>query len=409
MDVRAAIAPAEFRARVADVSRRARERGLDAVLAWSRGGGTVDRVADVLWLTNFVNPWLGVPDSPRWSGQSYAAALVTAEGECVLVTNLPFGEWEHAPVVCDASTDDPFIHRGAAAAVAERGLGRGRIGLAGRDALSVALFELVRASLPEARLEPADDLLAEARLVKSPAEQAVVRHVGRVADATMQAMLDAAVPGARECDAALVSLETLAAQGGTPYAFALASGPHAGVYAPSTLPGWSDRVLEPGDLWHVDLAGSVGGYLFDFARSTVVGGEPTAAQEELAEAAIAAVETVIGEIEPGRPVGDAVAAGRRVLRARNTRAAPTTKHDYPHLGHTIGLGFENVWLYEEERRPFEAGWYVAVEAVATDPALGFAMFEQNLLVGESGAELVTRCETRPWLTAVGAPTEGRTG
>jgi Xaa-Pro aminopeptidase len=408
MDVRAHVAVDEFRARTADVARRMRARGLDAVLAWSRGGGTVDRAAEVLWLTNYVNPWPGVPDSPRWSGQSYAAALVTADGECALVTNVPPAEWEEARIVCDRFTDDPFIHRGAATVVREHGLARARIGLAGRDALSVALAHLLQGELPEVDFVPADDLLAEARLVKSPAEQELIRLAGRAADATMTAMLAAAVPGATEVDAALASYAALAAHGGTPYAFALSSGPNAGCYAPNALPGWSDRTLEPGDLWHVDLVGSVGGYIFDFARTTIVGGDPTAQQDELVESAIAAVEAVIGLIEPGRPVGDAVAHGRRTLRERNTRAAAPTKHDYPHLGHTIGLGFEHVWLYENEQRPFEAGWYVAVEAVATDSDLGFAMFEQNMLVTGDGVELVTHCVPRPWLSAVGAPTEGRT-
>ena len=45
------------------------------MLAWSRGGGTVDRYANVLYLTNYYNPWPGVLDfPPMWTGQANARA-----------------------------------------------------------------------------------------------------------------------------------------------------------------------------------------------------------------------------------------------------------------------------------------------------------------------------------------------
>jgi Xaa-Pro aminopeptidase len=301
-------------------------------------------------------------------------------------------------VVCDSSTDEPFIHEGAASVVRAAGLERARLGLAGRDALSVQLWELVRSALPDVVFVPADDLTSQARRRKSPAEMQLIREVGRVADGAMEAMLAASVPGATERDAVGAALSALVAAGGMPYSLAFETGPAAARYCPSTLPPWSERAMRAGDLWRVDMAGSLGGYIFDFARTTVVGSEPSAIQRQLIETAIAAVETVIESIEPGRVIGEAVGRGRRVLSSSLPEAPPATRHDYPHLGHLLGLGFEDVWLYEDERRPFEAGWYVAVEAVAASKEHGFAMFEQNLLVTEEGVELVTRCPARPWET-----------
>jgi hypothetical protein len=40
--------------------------------------------------------------------------------------------------------------------------------------------------------------------------------------------------------------------------------------------------------------------------------------------------------------------------------------------------------------------YVAVEAVVARDGIGFAMFEQNLLVGDDEAEIVTQSPERPW-------------
>jgi Xaa-Pro aminopeptidase len=393
---RISFSAAEHRDRVATVATGVRARGLDAVLAWSRGGATVDSAADVLWLTGFYNPWLAVPDSQCWSGQSHCAALVTADGECVLVTNIPAHEWRDGGVVADDVIDEPFIELGVASALRARSLEMGRIGLAGRTVLPVALFDKLRAALPEVAFVPADEILLEARRPKSAAEAAAIRDTGRVGALTMEAMLAASQPGAREIDVASAAYAATIAAGGVPYSISLATGPNEDRLCPWTLPTWSGRTLQAGDLWHCDLAGIRGGYLFDFARTTVVGGAPNGEQLEMMEAAIATVEAVIALIEPGRAIGDAVAQGHAVQRRLAPFAPAPGKHDYPHLGHTLGLGFGDIWLYENEQRPFEAQMYVAVEAVVGRPDGGFAMFEENLLVGADGAEVVTVCRKRPW-------------
>ena len=396
MKGRDTISKEEFRTRVESIASEVSHRGLGGLLAWSRGGATLDGLADVLWLTNYYNPWLAVPDSERWTGQSYAAALVTADAECVLVTNVPSEEWRSSHVACDAFTDEPFIHLGAARVITERGLATGRIGLSGRTVLSTQLFELLREALPATSFEAADDIVRNARRIKSPAEQDIIRETGRVADATMSAMLAASTPGASERDVAQAAIAATVRAGGVPYSLALATGPDADLYCPSTLPSWSDRILRAGELWHVDLAGSYGGYIFDFARTTVIGEDPDREQRETIDAAIAVVESVIELIEPGRTIGEAVAQGHRVQAEMAPFSPAPGKHDYPHVGHTIGIGFEDVWLYESERRPFEAGMYIAVESAIARPGVGVASFEQNLLLTGNGVELTTVTPIRPW-------------
>ncbi len=386
----------EHRARVQTVAAGVRARGLDAVLAWSRGGATLDSAADVLWLTGFYNPWLAVPDSQCWSGQSHCAALITAAGECVLITNIPGNEWREGGIVADEVLDEPFIDLGATQAIRSRGLERARVGLAGRTVLTLALHDRLRAELPDVKFVPCDEVLIEARRPKSPAEVEAIRETGRVGALTMEAMLAASQPGAREVDVAIASYAATIGAGGVPYSMSLATGPDEDRLCPMTLPTWSDRTLQEGDLWHCDLTGIVGGYLFDFARTTVVGGSPTDEQLEMIEAAIATVEAVIERIEPGRPIGESVRHGHAVQRRLTPFSPPVGKHDYQHLGHTLGLGFGDIWLYDNEQRPFEEHMYVAVEVVVARPGGGFAMFEQNLIVGEDGPEVVTECRTRPW-------------
>lgn len=384
----------EMQARARQVAALSRDAGLDAVLAWSRGGGTVDRGANVLYLANYYNPWPAVPDAPgMWSGQGNAGVLVTLEGLRILIANVP--AHERASAHCDDVVDEPRIDRGLALALQRHGLTRGRIGLAADGSLELGLFRRFAAAAPEVRWADADPLLWEARRIKSPAEQAIIRQAVGVGDAMMTAMLGAVAPEVREVDIHRAGWQAGLERGVAPYDAPVASGPRPGTFAPSSLPAWSDRLLEEGDLWRTDLYGSWRGYLFDFARSTVVG-VPSAVQQEILEAATAIVEDIVGGLAPGITFAEAHALGEAAKRRHAPWARHDGRHDYPHYGHTIGLGWEDLWLWPHEHRPLQAGMHVAVETTVGRPQTGFAMFEQDLLVVEGGAELTSRCEPRPW-------------
>lgn len=399
------IAREEYRERVSRVAAMAADQGLDGILVWSRGGGTVDRYANVLYLTNYFNPWPGVLDFlPLWSGQGNAGALVTSEGECVLVTNVPQDEWRNTFVHCDAFVDDPHIHAGAARALRDRGMEGARIGLAAADSMTVGLYRVLLEATPNVRWEPADEILLEARRIKSPAEMGVIRKAVAAGDAMMEAMLAAVIPGNSEADVHRAGWIAGLNHGVALYDTPGSSGPNATVFGPSTLPSWCERRLEEGDLWHSDMYGVWHGYLFDFSRTTVAGA-PSPEQLEVLEAPVAIVEEIIASLRPGLTFAGAAAVGERARRrlapGLSQRGGDRNKHAYPHFGHTIGLGWENLWIYPGEQRVLEPGMHVAVETSVGQPGLGFAMFEQNLLITESGVELTSRCEPR-WWTRSGA-------
>jgi Xaa-Pro aminopeptidase len=395
----------EFRERIRRVGAEARARSLDAVLVWSRGGGTLERHAEVLWLTNFYNSWNAVTDSPYWSGQAYAGALVTAADECVLITNIPHGDWRDLHVVCDAHTDDPFLHESAAGALRARRLEQGAIGLGGRAALAVDVHSELVAALPDVRWVVADDIVPALMERKSDVELEIVRTAGRVADAQMSAMLESIAVGTTDDAIARAGIAACIAAGGTSHSVRIASGPAGPPATSPPLLSWSRRPLAEGDLWRVDLAGAYEGYMFDFARSTVVG-RPTAAQVELLEATIGVVESVIASIEPGRPIAEAARVGQRAVAARAPAASSRARHDYPHFGHSMGPGWGSLWLCEREQASFAPGMVFSVEVVIDHPSLGAPMFEQIVIVREHGAELVTNCAKRPWLVS-GARTTPR--
>src|SRR5262249_23385613 len=114
-------------------------------------------------------------------------------------------------------------------------------------------------------------------------------------------MMEAAVPGATEGEIAGKGLRFMAEHGGIPADVDIASGPTAHkLKSQYAIPTWNpDRVLERGDLFHVDGWGSVGGYYTDTVRSTIVASSPSTEQEEILEGTIALVEHLCEAMRPG--------------------------------------------------------------------------------------------------------------
>lgn len=398
MTARLEIRAEEYRARAKRVADLGAAEGLDGVLAWSRGGGSVDRFANVLYLTNYCNPWPAVPDAlEMWSGQGNAGALVTADGDRVLITNVPEYEWR-GTVHCEDFVDNPRIDLGLAAALRRHGLDGGRVGLAADGSLALGLYHRLTAAVPSVTWVPADRVLLEVRRIKSPTEMDVIRRAVSVGDAMMAAMLETVRPGATEAGIYLAGLKIGLELGLAPYDALMASGPRPDALAPSSLPAWSQRALSPGDLWRVDLYGTWHGYLFDFSRTTVAG-EASSAQLEILEATTQIVEDIVAFMGPGVTFAEAFRAGEAATHQHASWQRRTAPHDYPHFGHTIGLGWEDHWIAPHEERTFEPGMHVAVETTVGRPDTGFAMFEQNLLVVDRGVELTSQCDRRPWRAA----------
>jgi Xaa-Pro aminopeptidase len=274
-----------------------------------------------------------------------------------------------------------------------------RVGILGSDTLPArwwaALEQRLNARRPDAVLEPADDLGVALRRVKSPAEQELLRAAGRLGAHAMAAALAAAVPDGREAAVAAALFDRVVREGGAVYDVVVSSGPASWTLAPSGgaagAARWTTRRLAAGDLLRVDAYGSVGGYLFDFARSLVVGGAPTEQQAELMAAVRGAVAAGIEALRPGVPLADVAArceealAASALARRDGVPANPMSGF----WGHGLGLGFEPPWIGRASREVVDAGWCLAVERRASVLGLGGAQHEDDVLVGPAGAEVLT--------------------
>lgn len=402
------IAGEEYEARWNRVQAACRARGFDGVLVWSRGGATTDSYADVLYLANHYTLFPLVRDRPPlWAGMSSAALVLPVDDEPTLIVDVP--DWRRDLVMVDDVRPSNDIPLATAEVLRDRGLGSGRVGLVAGTTMLVSSYERLRGEAPDVEFVHDDEMLEAIRAMKSPAELELLREASAVGGDVVTAVIDAALkPGGSEAAAAAAGYALGVERGVAMYDVAVSSGPYSDFYAYGRLPSWTLRTLEPGDIFHVDCYGAVNGYLFDLARSCVVGARPTPEQRDVLEAVVDAVRAGVAAIRPGIKGSAVFEVVRESLARRGLDSghgvAGATEVPNPEIqdfgigvhGHSIGLGWEAPWLIPDEDMRIEAGMCIAVEATAGAPHAGSACFEQVVIVSESDAELITTLPETYW-------------
>jgi Xaa-Pro aminopeptidase len=400
------VSATEFAARRAAVARATAARGLDALLVFSRGGGGVDFYGDVYYLAKFHSSFAVLPDSQVWAARGHAAVILSADGEATLLS-------DHLdPTDERVAIDDVRVDQNLPAAIgrtlAERGLAAGRLGIVGRETLTLSWFEQIQQAAG-GRLDvvPADEILERERLIKSPAECELMRAAAKVGVGWMAATMGAVQEGATDADAVSEGLRYLVANGGVQYDVAIASGPDSDRYwGRPAIPPWNrSRQLRRGDLVHVDQWGPVDAYYTDMARSTVVGRSPGEAQREVLDGSVGVVEHLIDAARPGVGFGDLARRGDAWLREHGFAdvggdpdgSAGEPEYGFSLFGHSLGLTTERPWIIAQEDTVIEPNMVLAIEAVVGRAGVGSSNFEQTLIVGEDGPEILTaECPTRWW-------------
>lgn len=162
----------------------------------------------------------------------------------------------------------------------------------------------------------------------------------------------------------------------------VASGPNSA--RPHARPG--DRRLEPGDLVVLDFGGVLDGYSVDLTRMAAVG-RVGAEAEALYSAVRSAHGAALSSIRAGVPARSVDAAARQVLEDQGLGAA------FVHgTGHGLGLEVHEAPRVSRLSPPeelLEAGMVCTVEPGAYVPGLGGARLEDDVVVTDKGAELLT--------------------
>src|SRR5262249_13014072 len=144
-------------------------------------------------------------------------------------------------------------------AMADAGLATGRVGVVGADSVSSVHWEALGGTSRE--LVPADGLLTELRMTKSPAEQDLLRAAGRVGGEAVVAAIEAGGAGASEQEAAGGAVAKAMARGAAvANAFTQISGPERPPRR-RAFPAYADDAApRAGDVFLIDLSGALDGY-----------------------------------------------------------------------------------------------------------------------------------------------------
>jgi Xaa-Pro dipeptidase len=272
---------AEFAERREALRERLAERGLDGALVVSRGANGADWGADIVYLTNHYSPFPQIPDRPpAWSGRGLAGLVMPAAEDGTLVVEIP--DWRDDLVTIDDVRVSLDLWAGLGAALGERGLGSARVGLIGRESFPHIAATRITEMHPDIEFVWADDLIEDMRVRKSDAEIALMREATRVGCDMVTAFMEAAVPGVTEADCVIAAFSAGVRQGAFPLDIPVTSGANVDHFQWDRMPSWDhSRRLEPGDMIHPDMYGTVNGYFYDLVRTTVAGREASEAQREV--------------------------------------------------------------------------------------------------------------------------------
>ena len=387
-----AIAPGEFAARRQRTLELVRRDNLKGVLVFARGGGTLDRYADVLYLTNFYTPYPYIPDlQGNWSARAHTSFIVPAHGEPTLIIDTPNDG--RIALESDHIVYTDFVVEETIKAMRKAGLDRGPVGLVGGDAMPSTTYNQIAEALPEVQWRNAQSILNEQRMIKSPAEIALLRRAAKIGSRMIEAMMAAAEPGATHGDVVAAGLQVLVPAGGMLYSSFMASGRGGDtpVLVKSNFPTWgSKQPLENGMWLRLGISGVVDGYYFDVSRSRAIG-PPSKRQVEMFEAAMAACEAGIAATHAGTTAGRIGDAG---LKKQEDMGFPI-KGVFSALGHGIGLGWDSPWLARGDQTTIVPNMVLNYERTISHGGY-LGDYEDTALVTHDGVERLTDAQKRFW-------------
>ena len=329
------ISAAERQARIERAQRMMRERGLSAIL--------VEPGASLVYFT-------GV----RWSrSERLTGAVIPASGQIGVFT--PFFEEpsvrESLAVPADLRTwnehEDPL--QLVARWLGERKLASGPIGV--EETVRYFAVDGLQRALPGARIRSAAPVVRTLRMIKSPAEIALMQLAADITIAAYRYTAPRIQQGMSPADIGAIMNGATAKLGGRPE-FALVLLGEASAYPHGT---GKPQAVKEGEVVLMDCGCTVQGYQSDISR-TFVFGEPTKRQREVWNQMHRGQRIAFEAARLGAPAGsvdDAVRDYYRTLGYGPDYKLPGLPH---RTGHGIGLeGHEPVNLVRGEKTPLAPG------------------------------------------------------
>jgi Xaa-Pro dipeptidase len=258
-----------------------------------------------------------------------------------------------------------------------------RVGIEERAPFSI--LEGLRKKLPAAEFVSADPVTVGCRVIKSPAEIALLQRANDITiacyKAAFQTLREGMTQGELSANIA-AAYRALGVQGNAMAIFGkFTAFPHGSI---------QPQQLREGDMVLVDDGCSVEGYQSDITRTTVFG-KPTKRQTEIWNLERKAQDAALAAANPGATCESVDAAARKVI----TDAGFGPGYKVPGLphrtGHGIGLeGHEWTYLVKGNRTQLQPGMCFSDEpTIAIYGEFGVRL-EDCMYITESGARMFTK-------------------
>jgi Xaa-Pro dipeptidase len=188
-----------------------------------------------------------------------------------------------------------------------------------------SVYSRILELMPEANFMNTDDMLEKIRAVKSPEELEFLEKAARLGDLMLEACLQTAKPGVRECEVYGKMMEAMLANGGEePTLFLWASDAYPFPH-PFRLP--TMRPLGKGDLIICEMHPKYGGY-FTHVERTFCLGEPAKEYLNIYEGCLKAYACGMELFTPGKSITDAMNVIRETIESLGLGICETGIHGH---------------------------------------------------------------------------------
>lgn len=294
---------AEYARRYREIRKRMRAGGIDALVFYGDSGMQGGNQANLKYVTNYKDP------------VSSFFVFPLKGAPALFISNrlyLPYAKKMSVIEKTEAVDYEPGpkVER----RIRELGLAKGVIGLVGfRGILPVSMpYGVVdhwRKALRGARFTDASDILADARLVKSPEELKWFRRGAALTDMAFEALEKKARAGMSEFELAALISGAYVPRGGSPQLIFVGSTSMARprLIFPNQFP--SHRKIRKGDVVLTELSADYEMHPGQAHRPISVGAAPTPIYRKLYEVAVEAYERIFRALRPGATHEDVRRAG----------------------------------------------------------------------------------------------------
>ncbi len=377
-----AIPPGEYAQRADKLRSAAAKEGFDAVLAFSNAKSQ----ANVRWLTSYYTRFVGWQhvEGSRYAMFGSCACLLPVEGEPVVRSDQTWDlpRVQEMSVFADA---DSTVQLGADLGRTIRERGYRRVAVDNWHIFPAEHYLRLMEQAPDVELVDSR-IISEARRVKSSLEIGLLRRVEEIADAAVQAGMDAVRVGATEYEVALVAEAKLRELGDLEPAGSSIIGTTRNAATGVCIPS-REKVIERGEWVLFDVLPKYEGYAGDIARMRLAGDLDDLAPElrHLFDATLLMNREVIEAIRPGispkelNEIADAVARQENVAEYKS-----------PLLGHATGIDIHDIPDFWSDESPLEPGEVITIEPCLGVPGVAGTRIEDVVLVTEDGHDVLTK-------------------